>query len=755
MRKLPFSPPPSAALLAFLLLTGGNPGPLAAADLAPTMTPTVPAAVPPSIPTAENNPLLGASLLPFGYPPFDKIRDEHYAPAFEQGMAEHLREVEGIARNPAPPAFDNTVVALERSGQLIGRVDRIFSNLAGANTNPAIQRVESEMAPKQAAYQDTILLNGPLFARIETLFNQRDALNLDPESRRLLERYHKDFVRAGARLADADKTRLKALNAELASLQTTFTQNVLKEINEGAVLVENKAELAGMTEGELAAAAHDATAAGQDGKFLLRLQNTSGQPPLADLTNRALRERIMAVSLARNSHGGPYDNRGTVTRIARLRAERANLLGYPNHAAYQLEEQTAGDLPTVNRLLADLAAPAVANARKEAAEMQALIDREEQPGHALTAADWSFYSERVRKARFAFDESQLRPYFELDRVLRDGVFYAANRFYGLSFHERYDLPVYHPDVRVFDVTDADGKPLALFIADFYARPSKRGGAWMNEYVNQSGLLGERAVVANHLNIPKPAAGEPTLLTLDEARTMFHEFGHALHGMFSNVKYPRFAGTNVPRDFVEFPSQVNEMWRDWPEVLQHYARHYQTGEPLPKELLDKVLAADRFNQGFKTTEYLAASLLDQAYHQLKPEEVPTDPVAFEAAALKKVGLDFAPVPPRYRSTYFSHSFSGGYSAGYYSYIWSEVLDADSVEWIKQHGGLTRENGDRFRRTLLSRGGSDEALTLFKNFTGGPPDVAPLLQRRGLATGAPAAAAAGPAVNEIAPPSNGAK
>ena len=738
MRKLPFLP--SAAFLAVMLLTGRT----FAADPAAPMTPT-PAA------TAAN-PLLTASPLPFGYPPFDQIKDADYAPAFEQGMADHLREVDAIARNPAPATFDNTVVALERSGQLMGRVDRVFSNLAGAHTNPAIQEVESEMAPKQSAYQDAILLNGPLFARIVSLYDLRDTLGLDAESRRLLERYHKDFVRAGAKLSEADKTKLKALNAELATLQTTFTQNCLKEINEGAVLVDRREDLAGMSEGEITAAANDAKAAGKEGKFLLRLQNTSGQPPLADLLNRALRERIMAVSLARNSHGGPYDNRGIVTKIARLRAERAVLLGYPNHAAYQLEEQTAGDLPTVNKLLADLAAPAVTNARREAAEMQALIDREEGPGHPLTAADWAFYSEKVRKARFAFDESQLRPYFELNRVLNDGVFFAATKLYGITFKERKDLPTYQPDVRVWDVADTDGKPLAIFIGDYYARPSKRGGAWMNEYVNQSGLLGEKSVVANHLNIPKPNAGEPTLLTLDEARTMFHEFGHALHGMFSNVKYPRFAGTNVPRDFVEFPSQVNEMWRDWPEVLQHYARHYQTGEPLPKELLDKVLAADKLNQGFKTTEYLAATLLDQAYHQLKPEEVPTDPVAFEAAALLRVGLDFAPVPPRYRSAYFSHSFSGGYSAGYYSYIWSEVLDSDTVEWIKRHGGLTRENGDRFRRTLLSRGGSDEALTLFKDFTGGPPDVAPLLQRRGLAP--ETAPASGPAVNEVPGPKAGA-
>jgi peptidyl-dipeptidase Dcp len=461
----------------------------------------------------------------------------------------------------------------------------------------------------------------------------------------------------------------------------------------------------------------------------LRLQNTTGQPALASLQNRALRERIMQASLSRNSKGGEFDTRNIVLRTAQLRAERAKLLGYENHAAYQLEDQTAHDVPTVNKLLGDLAPPAVANARREVADMQKVVDQE-KGGFQIGAADWDFYSEKVRKARYNFDESELRPYYELNHVLLDGVFFAAGKLYGLTFKERHDLPVYQPDVRVFEVYDADGKPFALFFADYYARPSKRGGAWMNAYVQQSELFGTKPVVANHLNIPKPPSGEPTLLTHDEVRTAFHEFGHALHGMFSNVKYPRFSGTSVPRDFVEYPSQVNEMWATWPEVLKNYAKHYKTGEPIPQALLDKVVAAEKFNQGYKTTEYLAATLLDQAWHQLNPPDVPKDAIAFEAGALHKAGVDFPSVPPRYRTPYFSHAFAGGYSAGYYSYIWSEVLDADTVEWIKEHGGLKRENGDRFRATLLSRGGSAEALRLFKNFVGRDPYIDPLLRRRGL-------------------------
>ena len=682
-----------------------------------------------------SNPLFEPSSLPFGYPRFDRIRDEHFAPAFTRGMAEHLREVEAIAAAPAEPTFDNTLVALEKSGDLLGRVQRVFFNLVGAHGNDALRAVEKEMAPKLSAHSDAIRLNPALFARINALHARIDQLGLDPESRRLLERTHRDFVRSGARLGEAEKTRLRSLNAEIASLQTTFAQNVLKETNASAVIVDRREELAGLADAEIAAAGAAAKAAGHDGKFALRLINTSGQPALGSLQNRTVRERLHRASLARGSRGGDLDNRELITRLARLRAERAALLGYPSHAAYQLEEQTAANVGAVNKLLSDLAPAAVANARREAADMQRLIDRE-AAGFGLAAWDWDFYAEKVRRERYAFDESQLKPYLEIDRVLKDGVFFAATRLFGITFRERRDLPVYEPTVRVFDVFEADGTPLAIFLADLYARPSKRGGAWMNSYVDQSGLLGTRPVVANHMNIPKPVDGAPTLLTFDEVNTLFHEFGHALHGMFSAVRYPRFAGTRVPRDFVEFPSQVNEMWITWPEVLRNYARHHQTGEPMPAALAEKVLAARKFNQGFATTEYLAASLLDQAWHQLAPAQVPAAGAAleFEAAALRKAGVDFAPVPPRYRSTYFSHVFTGGYSAGYYSYLWSEVLDADTVEWFRRNGGLTRENGDRFRRMLLSRGGSAEAMDLYRAFRGGEPEVRHLLERRGLASGA---------------------
>jgi peptidyl-dipeptidase Dcp len=677
-----------------------------------------------------DNPLLKESSLDFHYPPFDKITDEDFAPAYEQGMAEQLKEIEPIASNGEAPTFENTIVALEKTGQLLGRVDRIFSNLASANTNPQLQKIESDMAPKLSAQQDAIFLNGPLFKRVETLYNNRDQLGLDEESKWLIDRYYKDFIRAGAKLSDADKTKLKKMNAEIAELQTKFAQNVLKEKNAESIVVENKSKLDGLSPNEITAASAAAKEEKKEGKFVFPLQNTTQQPPLTNLKNRDLRERIMKVSLARNNHGGEFDNREVVLKMVKLRAERAALLGYPSHAAYQLEDQTAKNVETVNKLLAQLAPPAVANARQEAADMQKLID-EEHGGFQLASWDWAYYSEKVRQQRYSFDEAQIKPYFELNHVLLDGVFYAATRLYGVTFKERHDLPVYQPDVRVFQVYDKDGKPLAIFLADYYARPSKRGGAWMNEYVNQSQLLGMKPVVANHLNIPKPEAGQPTLLTYDETRTMFHEFGHALHGMFSHVKYPRFSGTSVPRDFVEYPSQVNEMWAIWPEVLAHYAKHYKTGQPMPKELLGKVLEAEeKFDQGFKTTEYLAATLLDQAWYQLKPDEVPNDALAFEASALQKAGVDFAPVPPRYRTTYFSHAFAGGYSAGYYSYIWSEELDADSVEWFKQHGGLRRENGDHFRDTLLSRGGSQDAMKLFHDFTGRDPWIEPLLKRRGL-------------------------
>ncbi len=689
-------------------------------------------------PVPSPNPLLQESPLPLHFPQFDLIKNAHFAPAFEAGMSEHLKEIDVIANNPEQPTVENTIVAMERAGLTLARVSRIFNNLTSCNTNPELQKLQREMAPKLAAHNDTILLNPALFARVQALYTVRDSLPLDAESRRLVWRYYRDFVRAGANLDEAGKTRLRALNGEIASLQTAFSQNVLKETNASAVVLDDRAQLAGLAEAQIDAASAAAKVSGHEGKYEIHLMNTTGQPPLAALTDRGVREKIMAASLARGTRGGDFDNRGVVARLARLRAERAVLLGYPNHAAFIVAEQTAATVEAVNKILGQLAPPAVANARREATDMQAVIDAG-HGGFQLAPWDWDFYAEKVRKARYAFDESELKPYFELNHVLFDGVFYAAHQLYGLTFKERHDLPVYEPTVRVFDVFDADGSQLAIFIGDYYARPSKNGGAWMNAYVQQSGLFGEKAVVANHLNIPPPTAGQPTLLTFDETRTMFHEFGHALHGMFSHVTYPRFSGTQVPRDFVEYPSQVNEMWEIWPEVLKNYAKHYQTGAPIPQELVDKVLAAKKFNQGFMTTEYLSASLLDQAWHQLKPEAVPgADGVeAFEAAALHKYGVDFPLVPPRYRTTYFSHVFAGGYSAGYYSYIWAEVLDADSVEWIKQHGGLTRENGDRFRSMLLSRGGTEDALKLFRDFTGGEPHLEPLLERRGLTMTAPAA------------------
>jgi peptidyl-dipeptidase Dcp len=676
-----------------------------------------------------DNPLLKESALPYHYPPFDKIKDAHFVPAIEAGMREQRKEVDLVANNSEKPTFENTVVALERTGRLLDRAEQTFSNLNACNTNPTLQKIEKEMAPKLSAHRDAIHLNGKLFSRIQQLYDGRDKLGLDPESAYLLERYYKDFVRAGAKLSDPDKEKLKKINAELATLQTQFEQNVLKEKNASSLVVDRKEELAGLSDSQMATVTNAAKAEHKDGKFVIQMQNTTGQPLLGSLQNRQLRERIMRTSLGRNSKGGEFDTRNVVLRTAQLRAERAKLLGYENHAAYQLEDQTAKDVPTVNKLLGELAPAAVANAKREAGEMQKIV-AQENGGFQIAAWDWDFYSEKVRKARYAFDESELRPYYELNHVLIDGVFFAAGKLYGLTFKERHDLPVYLPEVRVFEVYDRDGKPLALFLGDYYARPSKRGGAWMNAYVEQSDLFATKPVVANHLNIPKPPPGEPTLLTHDEVRTAFHEFGHALHGMFSNVKYPRFSGTSVPRDFVEYPSQVNEMWATWPEVLKNFAKHYKTGEPMPQALLDKVEAAEKFNQGFKTTEYLSASLLDQAWHQLDPSRVPTDGIVFEKEALHKAGVDFPPVPPRYRSFYFSHAFAGGYSAGYYSYLWSEVLDADSVEWIKQHGGLKRENGDRFRETLLSRGGSADALSLFKNFTGREPYIEPLLKRRGL-------------------------
>jgi len=680
-------------------------------------------------PFDASNPFAKPSTLPFQYPAFDKIGNDAYAPAFAEGMRQHLAEIDAIANNKKPATFENTIVAMERSGQLLNRVSTVFYSLNGANTNEAIQKLDKEMAPKLAAHNDAIRLNGKLYGRVKALYDKRDKLGLNDEAKYLLQRYHTDFVRAGAKLSAADKEKLKAYNAQLAGLQTTFSANVLKEANAAALVVDTREELAGMSDKAIDAAAAAAKARGLEGKFAIPVTNTTGQANLSVLTNRAVRQRLLDASMARGSHGGEFDNREVVLKTARLRAEKAALLGYASHAAYNLEDQTAQNAEAVNKLLSEFARPAVANAKKEAAEIQKVIDAE-NGGFQVGAADWSFYSDKVRAQRYAFDQNQLKPYFELDNVLTNGLFFAAGKVYGLSFKQRTDLPVYHPDVRVFDVYDENGKQLAIFLADFYARSNKRGGAWMNAYVSQSKLMGTQPVIANHLNIPKPADGEATLLTYDELRTLFHEFGHALHGMFSDVTYPRFSGTRVPRDFVEFPSQVNEMWAVYPAVLSNYAKHYKTGEAMPQALLDKVIASQKFNEGFRTTEYLAASIVDQRWHQLGAAHIPSDVVGFETAALKDAGVDFAPVPPRYRTTYFSHIFAGGYAAGYYGYLWSEKLDADTVNWFKENGGMLRKNGDHFRKMLLSRGGTMDAMQMYRAFRGRDAQIEPLLERRGL-------------------------
>jgi len=699
---------------------------IAASLMLAPFAPTAFAAEPAS--TAQN-PFLTVSPLPFHMPQFDKIRNEDYAPAFAEGMRRDLAEIDVIANNPAAPTFDNTLVAMEKSGQLLANVNSIFGNMTSANTNDALDAIQTEMAPKLAAHKDAIMLNEKLYQRVKTLYEQRAALHLNAEQAYLLERYHTDFVLAGADLAPADKDKLKAYNGEIATLMTSFAQNVLKGLNATPLVVDTRAELAGMAPAAIDAAAATATAKGMPGKFMVPLVNTTGQAPLAVLTDRAVREKMMALSLARGSSGGQYDNRENVLKLAKVRAEKATLLGYPTFAAYSLADQTAKTPSNVNTMLHDLAVPAVAKARHEAADLQAVVDAD-KGGFKVDAADWALYTEKVRAQRFNLDENKLKPYFELNNVLTKGVFYAATQLYGITFKERKDLPTYNPDVRVFEVIDANGKTLALFMEDFYARPNKQGGAWMNEYVSQSALLGNKPVIANQLNIPKPPAGQPTLLTFDEVTTMFHEFGHALHGMFSNVTYPRFSGTSVPRDFVEYPSQFNETWAVYPQVLHNYAVDYKTGAAMPQDLLDKVVAMKKFNQGYMLTEYLAAAILDQGWHQLAPSAIPTDVLAFEAQALSTAGVDFAPVPPRYRTTYFSHAFSGGYEAGYYGYLWAEKLDADTAAWFKEHGGMTRKNGDWFRAKLLSRGGTADAMQLYRQFRGRDAVIGPLLESRGL-------------------------
>ncbi|MFJ4187326.1 M3 family metallopeptidase [Kitasatospora sp. NPDC089509] len=670
------------------------------------------------------NPFFAASPLVYELPPYAEIREEHYLPAYERGMAEQLAEIAAITGTPGGPTFENTLVALERSGALLRRVDAVFRNQSSSDTTELLDEVEAKVSPLLAAHHDAIHLDQELFARIEALHGDRAALGLDPESLRLLERWYTAFVRSGARLGAAEQVRLRGLNAELAALGTTFQQNVNAATRAAALVVDSAEELVGLSEGAIAGAAENARVLGHEGKYVLSLKSPSNQPELAQLADRSVRERLLAASLGR----GVEENGPLAIRLAALRAERAALLGHPSHAAYVVVDETAGTVEAVSGLLARLVEPALANARREAAEL-AEVAAADGVGE-IAAHDWAYYSEKVRQASYQVDAAALRPYFELERVLRDGVFFAAELAYGLTFTERPDLTAHHPDARVFEVFEQDGGSLGLFIGDFHARASKRGGAWMDELVGQSRLTGRRPVVLNNLNVPRPAPGEPALLSWDEVRTLFHEFGHALHGLFSDVEYPLFAGTAVPRDFVEFPSQVNEMWMVRPEVLANYARHHATGEPLPTELVERMTAAEGFGEGFRTVEYLAATLLDWAWHTLPEGQPVEDAEEFEARALAAAGIDFPAIPPRYRTPYFQHIFSSGYSAGYYAYIWSEVLDADTVRWFETNGRPVRESGELFRRELLARGFSRDPLESFRAVVGRAPETAPLLARRGL-------------------------
>ena len=717
----------SVTALASGQTTPAQPAPAAAAASQAT-APETPA-------FSADNPFAKPSSLPYQAPPFDKIKDSDYQPAIEEGMRQELAEIEKIANDPAPPTFANTIVEMEKSGALLRRVSRVFGAVAQSNTNPTLQKIQTALAPKQAAHRDAISLNPKLFARVKAIHDQRNELPLNAEQRYLVERTYKDFVRSGALLSEEDKTRLRALNKEQSKLTNEFRQKVLAATNAGSVVVEDKALLDGLSDADIATAAAKAKDRGLEGKYVITLQNTTQQPPLTTLHDRGLRERLHQASASRGTEGD-NDTTAIVARLAQLRAERARLLGYPSFAAYSLDVQMAKTPANAIKLMTDMVPAATAKARGEAARMQTLID-EQKGGFRLAPSDWQFYAEEVRKADFNLDEAEVRPYFELDRVVRDGVFYAANKMYGITFKERKDIPVYLPDVRVWEVFDKDGTALALFYADYFSRPGKAGGAWSSGFVSQNKLLGTKPVVTNNLNITKPAAGQPALLTFAEVETLFHEFGHGLHSMFSNVTYPSQSG-GVPRDFVEMPSQFNEHWALEPAVFANYAKHFKTGEPMPRSLVERIKSVQTFNQGFATTEYLAAALVDMAWHSLPADAPQQDVAKFERDALAKYKVDLAEVPPRYHTTYFSHIWAGGYSAGYYAYLWSEVLDDDAYYWFKEHGGMTRENGQRFRDMILSKGSTQDVAQLYRAFRGRDPIVEPLLIERGLK---PAATASG--------------
>ena len=674
-------------------------------------------------PVQASNPLFVKSSLQYQAPEFDKISLADYQPAFEKGMAEQLKEVDAIANNPEPATFDNTIVAMEKSGQLLNRTAQTFFNLTGTISNPEIRKIQSAMAPKLSAHQDAINLNSKLFKRVEAVYDNRE--QLQGEDKRLVEVYYKQFVRAGAKLNDEQKTKVKEINGELAKLTNDFGQNVLKATKDSAVVVTDKAELAGLSDAEIASLAAAGKAAGMEGKYVINLMNTTRQPILSSLDNRALREKVWKASAGRAAEL----NDPVIIQLTHLRAEKAKLMGYPTWADYVLDSQMAKTPTAVLSMLDDLAPKVVAKAKTEAAAIQQQINAD-GGDFKLAPWDWAYYAEKVRKARYDLDQSQIRPYFELNNVMQNGMFFTMNKLYGITFKERHDLPVYHPDVRTFEVFDDKGQSIGLFYADYYARDGKRGGAWMNAMVSQNTLLGNKPVIVNVLNIPKPAEGQPTLLTFDETTTLFHEMGHALHGLFSNVKYPSLAGTAVPRDFVEFPSQFEEDWDINPIVLANYAKHYQTGEPIPAELLKKMLDAHKFNQGFDSLEYIEAALLDMEWHMISADDKVTSVADFEKTALAKHGVQMDVIPPRYKSPYFSHTFAGGYSAGYYAYLWTEVLAADAFAHMKANGGLSRENGDKFRDTILSRGNTIDPMQQYINFKGSKPTVDALLKRRGL-------------------------
>ena len=675
-----------------------------------------------------NNPFYAPSTLPFQAPPFDKIKDSDYQPAIDAGMAMQINEVDAIANSTAPPTFENTIVAFERTGQLLTRSWAVFNCVTGANTNDALQKVQEYEAPRLAAHEDAIFLNSKLFARVKAVYDQRASLHLDPESLRLVEYDYQQFVKAGANLSDADKAKLKKLNEEESTLENTFENQLLAAAKAGAFSTTDPKKLAGLSEAQIAAAAQAAQARKQQG-WLVPLQNTTQQPNLAFLTDRATRKAIFENSWNRAERGDANDTRAAIARLAQLRAEKAALLGFPNYAAWNLTDQMAKTPEAAKHFLDALVPASTARATGEAKDIQALIDTQ-NGGFKVEPWDWEFYSEQVRKAKYDLDQSEIKPYFELNSVLENGVFYAAHELYGLTFKERKDIPVYQQDVRVFEVFDADGKPLALWYCDYFKRDNKNGGAWMDVLVGGSKLLGQLPVVYNVANFEKPAPGQPALLSFDDVTTMFHEFGHGLHGMFADTVYPSLSGTQVPRDFVEFPSQFNEHWASYPAVFQHYARHYKTGEPMPAELMAKIVKSQTFNEGYLFTEILAASELDLEWHTLSSSAPLQNPDAFETEALKRTHLDLSTVPPRYRSSYFLHIWSNGYAAGYYAYSWSEMLDDDAFQWFLDHGGMTRANGDRFRQMVLSRGNTEDLEKMYAAWLGGQPSIEPMLKDRGL-------------------------